>query len=84
MKKIKLLIVPVILVIFLLVGYELFFIRNKDKIITNSFDKLFTTIEKNIDEADSMMPKKTDDESIFHLKQNINLPDVIDAPVRKR
>ena len=73
MKKLKLLIVPILIVILLGIGYELLFVRNKDKIVKNSIDSLFTSIEKGIDEADSLMPKKTDDEGVFHLKQNINV-----------
>lgn len=73
MKKIKLLIVPILIVILLGIGYELLFVRNKDKIVKNSIDSLFTSIEKGIDEADSLMPKKTDEEGVFHLKQNVNI-----------
>ena len=73
MKKLKLLIVPLLIVVLLGIGYELFFVRNKDKIIKNSIDSLFTSIEKGIDEVDSLMPRKTDDEGVFHLKQNVNI-----------
>ena len=73
MKKLKLLIVPILIVILLGIGYELLFVRNKDKIVKNSIDSLFNSIEKSIDEVDSLMPKKTDEEGVFHLKQNVNI-----------